>query len=459
MITGVLIGLGIFLFIFLISAIAWYRIVDPSEAHLVVTPNKKFVASPDDKVGTTKTYFAIPSWIPWVGRTIRKMDVTIKEIVVNQETYEKNQARYNVKSSTKYRITNVRVSAETFTNQKELQEQLMEVIRASVRAVTVKYDVVDARAKKQEMGDAIQKEMQDDLNKWGLTLINFQLVDFADTDKSKIISDISKRREVEIETETREMNAEKFKQAKIKEADADEKAKQREIKRDELVGIAKENQKQKVAEQEKIAETKRFDVVQVQIVQQAKIDKEKAIVEANQEKETQAILKEKMRLEGEGYRLKAEEEAKGNAEPIRQKGLAEAEAKEKLQDALNKFQPIALKVLVAEQIVAKDQAIGVATAEALQKASVKLFAGTEGDRAGFDFGKLIESMATSNGVSADAILNKVARPNDLGMKALGLGSLIENEPSENLEKPEKEKKPKVEEKPQPLPKSTKKGKK
>lgn len=86
-----------------LCAFSWYRIVDPSEAHLVVTTKGKFVVSPDDKVATNKrkTYFAIPSIIPFFGRAIRRMDVTIKELVVNQETYEINQARYNVKSSTK----------------------------------------------------------------------------------------------------------------------------------------------------------------------------------------------------------------------------------------------------------------------------------------------------------------------------------------------------------------------
>lgn len=58
------------------------------------------------------------------------MDVTIKELVINQETYEINQARYDVKSSTKYRIVNVGVAAETFVSQAELQEQQKEGLKA-----------------------------------------------------------------------------------------------------------------------------------------------------------------------------------------------------------------------------------------------------------------------------------------------------------------------------------------
>lgn len=419
-----LIGVGILVSLVLLSFT--YRIVGPSEAHLVVTPTKRFVVSPDEKVATDnrKTYFAFPHWIPFIGRAVRVMDVTIKEIVVEQETYEKNQARYSVVSSTKYRIDDVQTSAETFISDAELESQLKEVITASVRAITVKYDVVNARAKKQEMSVEINAEMADDLANWGLELTNFQLVDFQDTDESTIISDISKRREVEIQSLTREQNAEKVKQARIKEAESDEKARQREIERDKVIGEQEQIKAQKIAIEEKIAQEKHYSVVQVQTIRQAEITKEKAIVEAKQAKEQEAILREKKKLEGEGDRLREEEQAKGQSAPIREMGFAEAEAKEKLQQALNKFEDKAIIALVAEKIVEKEKVVGVETAQALSKADVKVFAGgskTDGD--GFELGKFISSMSVSNVGSADALLNKIARPNDLGLTALGLDSL------------------------------------
>ena len=311
---------------------AWYRVVPPSQAHLVVTPRTRFVASSDAKLGTQTTYFDIPS-IPFIGRKVRKMDVTIKELVVQQETYEKDQARFNVTSSLKYRITDVIRAAETFISADELEKQMQEIIRASVRAVTVKYNVVDARANKQKMSDEISKEISDDLAKWGLKLINFVLVDFQDTEDSSIISDISKRREVEIETETREMNAVKFKQARMKEAESEELAKRREIEKDERVAMREQNKLKKVAEEQKIAREKELEVTRVNQVKGAEIEKAKQIVVANQNRDVEKINKEQKRLEGEGDRDKAIEQAKGEAAPIREKGLAEAQAKEKLQAA------------------------------------------------------------------------------------------------------------------------------
>jgi len=283
---------AIILFVlFILVLVLMYRIVPPTEAHIVVGPTKKMVCAADEKVSTTidkegnvvdqgsKWYFHIP-----IIRTIRKMDITIKELLVEQETYEKNQARYMVKSSTKYRIKDVQRAAETFVSDADLQKQLNEVIRASVRAVTVKFDVVDARALKTKMTDEINSEMTDDLQGWGLELINFQLVDFQDTDSSKVISDISERREKEIQAQTREQVAEKEKQARVKEAEADEKSQEREISRDKVVGERKQQAIQAIKIQEKVAKEKELDVTRVQQVKTQQIEKEKMLVEANQRK-------------------------------------------------------------------------------------------------------------------------------------------------------------------------------
>ncbi|MCK4260658.1 MAG: hypothetical protein KAX49_16900 [Halanaerobiales bacterium] len=74
------------LFIIFIAILSkWYRIVPPSEAHLVVTPHKRMVCASDDslrKNGGKSTYFEIPKWIPFMGRAVRIMDITIKEMII-----------------------------------------------------------------------------------------------------------------------------------------------------------------------------------------------------------------------------------------------------------------------------------------------------------------------------------------------------------------------------------------
>lgn len=396
-----------------------YRIVPPTEAHLVTTQSGRFVASSDDSLSidgeqVKKAYFAIPSFIPFFGTQVRVMDVTIKEINLGQETFEKNQARFIVDTSAKYRIKNIKTAAETFSDDKEVEDQLKGVMASSVRDVTSKVDVIEARSNKQAMEDSVKKVMGKNFEAWGLELVNFQVVDLRDTADSKIISNISLRREKEIESDTRQQNAERIRLARVKEAESDEASRQREIERDQRVAEQEQIKNMKISEQEKIAQEKHYEVIRVQEVKTAEIAKQRAIIEAEQKRDYENIIKEQKRLEGEGDRLKQEEQAKGEAAPIRERGLAEADALNKKQEALNKFTPQAIQALTAEQVVSANKDIGVETAKSLGRADVKVFAGGDGSRPGFDLAALVSSMQNSNPNVASAFLNKLARPNDLG---------------------------------------------
>ena len=417
-----LVGLAI---LTVVLAVSWFRVVPSSEAHLVITPNKRMVCSSDTNFARNAgaSYYAIPTSIPFFGRIIRPINVTIQELVLEQETYEKDQARYKVSSSTKYRIIDVEKAAESFTDMSDLQNQLKEIVQSSVRSVTVKYDVNEARSNKEKMSDEIEKVITTDLGNWGIKLINFVLVDFKDTAESKIITNISQRREVEIASSTRQLNAERIKLARMKEAEADELSQKREIERDRVVGQQKQEKDKLIADKEKEAKESYYKVKQVEIVKQAEITKEAAIVKAYQDKETEKIIKETKQLEGEGDKLRAEQRAKGDAAPIREKGFAEAEAKMKLQEALNKFEDKAIRALVAEKIVEAQRDIGIAGAKALEKAEMKVFAGSDSG-GGFDIGKVISQTSVANSSTADAILNKLARSNDLGFSDLNVKEVV-----------------------------------
>ena len=409
---------AIFLGAFLIDLLRkMYIIVPPSEAHLVITPKERLVVSSDDAISIpkgTKTYFNFPPWIPIIGKNVRKLSVTIAEVIVEQETYEKQQGRYQVSSSTKYRIFDIQKAGETFINTESLERQLEEIIKSSVRAVTVQFNVNDVRSDKTKMEEAIRHEMEDDFSAWGLTLVNFQLVDFSDTEDSTIISAISEGRESEIVSKTRIEVAERNRGAREAEASADEKARTREILRDQVVGERSQEMEQAVSEKEKDAQEKAYDVIQVQTVRKAEIEKEAAVVEANQNKEVEKIKKETKQLDGEGEQLKLQAIAIGEAAKTKETYLAEAEGKEKLQEALNKFSPQAITALTAELVVDKDKTIGIAIAKALQSAHLKVFSGGQAGQQGFNLAQLLESTNFSNPDMAQALKNVMAKPHDLG---------------------------------------------
>ncbi len=217
---GLIIGIGAII-LFIIIAISLHRVVPSSQAHLVIrasgktgvySSNAKFRT---DNAGTS--YFQIPEFIPVFGMIVRPMDVTIKELNFEQETIEKGQARYNITSSSKYRIKDVIQAAESFIQDDDLSVQIKEIIQAAVRETTVLYSIENARAKRQEVSEKIHMSIVDDFAKWGVVLENFVLVDFIDAEGTTTVTDISLRREKEISATTREMNAEKEKSARIKE--------------------------------------------------------------------------------------------------------------------------------------------------------------------------------------------------------------------------------------------------
>jgi uncharacterized membrane protein YqiK len=403
----------IIILIILIGA-NFYVIVDVSEAHVVVTPKGKMIISSDPNISSKNWYIRIPKRIPFIGRSVRIIDVSVHETIIEQETYEKEQARYLVKSSTKYRVVDVAVAAETFRTPKELEAMLFEIIQSAVRAVTVKYEITTARAEKSKIESDICAEMSDDFKKYGLEIYNFNLVDFKDTPQSKAVSSISERREAQITSDTAIEVAGRLQASRVKQAEADQTASLRETEANQIKEQRVQESEMYIQKKRAESEKARLEVVQVQTIMQQNIDKEKAIILAEQEKVIAEINKDKLREEGAGQRLKLEEIAKGEAAAIRENLVAEAEGKQRLQEALSKFTPEAINAMVAPQVVEAYKLIGVASAEALKTADFRVFAGSGGE-SGFDIGKVISATMVSNEETAGAILNRISKPHDLGI--------------------------------------------
>ena len=74
---------------------------------------------------------------------------------------------------------------------------------------------------------------------------------------------------------------------------------------------------------------------------------------------------------------------------------------------------------MAQQIVTMQKEVGVAGAKALENAEIKVFSGgSDGDKAAFDVGKSLSALFVSNEGSLNSVLNRLARPNDLGINLI-----------------------------------------
>lgn len=373
-------------------------------------------------------YFKIPSWffIFRLGMKVHRIPLQIIDInVPDFLAFDKDRARFVCNIVAFVTVTKPMVAAKRFSGDMEkLQLDVAKVVQATTRDATTKKPIREIINDRDSIINTIRDPLTKALTHWGLELRDIELVEFRDPTPtgdeddttSHVIADISSIIEEQINSEARQKNAEQKKTAKVKEAEADEVSKKREIQRDEEVGVRKQQQEKQIFVQEKLAREAQLEVEKVQQVKTQEIEKERQIVEANQKKEVEIINKEQKKLLGEGDHLQKEEQAKGDAAATREEGLAEAAAKEALQVALNKFEDKAIRALVAEKIVEMQKIVGVAGAKALENADLRMFVGS--DEGGFDMGKMIASTMVANDSSAGSVLNRLARPNDLGFSSM-----------------------------------------
>lgn len=407
-----------------------YTIVPADYVDVVIQKGKMRVLSPHreyNKEGKA-AYFKIPGWffIFGLGMTVHRVPLRMITVdVSNFMAFDIERARFLCNIIAYVAVTDPVKAAQRFGGDvPELERQVAMIVTATTRGACTKKTIREIINNRQDIIGTVTPPLREAIVNWGIDLKDIELVYFQDPTKVEygesepphVIRDISSIIEEQINSEARQKNAEQRKIARLKEAEADEEARKREIQRDEEVSKREQVKDKAVAEYQKVAVAEQFEVRRVEEVKLAEILKQKAIVVANQDREVEEINKERKRLDGEGDRIYLTEKAKGEASPIREQGLADAEAKMKLQEALNKFRSEAIRALVAEELVEMQRQIGIETANALKEADVKVFAGGNTAKAGFDLGQMIESMSVASDSSAMAVLNRLARPNDLGFK-------------------------------------------
>jgi flotillin len=424
----VIIIIAILIFFAILAAM--YTIVPADYVDVVIQKGKMRVLSPHkdyNKEGRA-AYFKIPPWffIFGLGMTVHRVPLRMITVdVSNFMAFDIDRARFLCNIIAYVAVTAPVKAAQRFGGDvSELERQVGMIVTATTRDACTKKTIREIINNRQDIIDTINPPLRDAIGHWGIDLKDIELVYFQDPTKAEygetepphVIRDVSSIIEEQINSEARQKNAEQRKIARVKEAETDEEATKREIRRDEEVAKRQQEKDRAIAEFEKVALAEQFEVRRVDEVKMAEIMKQKALVVANQDREVEEINKERKRLDGEGDKIYLSEKAKGEAAPIREKGLADAEAKMKLQDALNRFGPEAIRALVAERLVEMQRQIGLETAKALTTADLKVFAGGDSARSGFDLGQLIESLDVASESSAVSVLNRLARPNDLGFK-------------------------------------------
>ena len=437
-VAAIALAIGAMLFFWIIGM---RRVVPVNEVHIVQT-RKNTVSY--GKGFESNTYYEWPSRIPLVGLT--KVMLPVSNFSINlpdYAAYDKERVPFIVHVMAFFRISDSNTAAQRVSSFDELQEQLTAIVQGAVRTVLAGHEIDQIMLDRSRFGEAFTKEVQPQLGSWGVEAIkNIELMDIRDAKESNVIHNIMAKRTSGIERESRLVVADNTRQAEMAEIAAKrevelsrqlaaEQVGLRTAEKDQKVGVANEQAAQQVKVQQRETAAKEMDVVQVKNVRGAEINREVAVIAAAQAKDVSIVqadaAKQVAIVQAEGTKqqtvLTAEgklEAARRNAEGISVEGTAKGAAETAILMA-----PVDAQIKLAEKIgsdkgyqeyllgvrnIEATQAVGVAQAEALKSAQVKVIA--NGGTPAKGLSNVMDLFSAGGGTQVAAMLEGLAQSDE-----------------------------------------------
>lgn len=338
-----LIVLGSVLVFLVVLSIALRTVVPTNMVHIVQS-KKKVISYGKDKEGGN-VYWSWPSWVPMLGVLVTKLPVNNFEIrLKDYESYDKDRVPFLIDVTAFFRITDTNKAAQNIDH-KILESQLREIVQGAVRTILASYTIDEIMMHRDKFSNSFTDAVTSQLQEWGVSPVkNLELMDIRDAKGSTVIENIMAKKKSFIERESRVEVAENMRvaqEAEIKAAQevdlkrvaAQQVVGERTAASEQAVGIALEKSKQSVAAEAAVTAEKDMEVIKVNTIKQAEINRNQAKIEA--------------------------EEAAFKADAILKEGHAQAEVRKQIFEADN-----ALEIRLTVQ---KETAIGVAQALASGK--------------------------------------------------------------------------------------------
>lgn len=415
------------------------RIVPTNEVHIVQSSKKTTSYGKD--TGNGNSYYEWPSWIPFLGVTKVKLPMSVFDLDLQAyEAYDKGRLPFVVDVKAFFRISDSNVAAQRVASFNDLHEQLKAIVQGAVRVILASNEIETILQGRSTFGEQFTREVAEQLTHWGVSTVkNIELMDIRDSNSSQVIKNIMEKKKSYIEMESRTEVAknkqlamtaevEAQKEVDLKKQEATQLVGLRTIEAEREVALQKEAKSQLVKEQEKLTKEKEMNVLEVEKLRAAEINKKMNIVTSEQQKQ-QAILaaeakRESTVLEAEGSKQTSILMAEGNleykrreAEGIALEGQAKAEAAKAMELA-----PVQAQITLAKEIgenssyqnylvtirrVEAEQAIGIAQAEALTKADVKVIANNGSATTGLK--NVMDIFSSKGGTEVAAMLEGLAQ--------------------------------------------------
>lgn len=443
-------------FVTLMLMFKWRTVVQTNVVHIVQSRKKTTSFGAGREAGNV--YYAIPPWVPAFGLTVTELPVNnFSQDLNDYQAYDKDRVPFNLHVTAFFRIANTDRAAERVAHFGALQEQLLLVMKGAVRKILASHDIHNIMVSRATFGQAFTEEVSAELESWGVVPVkSMELMDIKDANGSHVIADIMAKKTSHIEMESRVEVASNQQKAKTAEIDAartvelsaieakrttsladqdmqqavgERTAKQEQAvgvaraEQQKAVGVATEKAQQETKAQAAITKEKEMQIVSVQTQRQAEIQREAAIVVAEQQKKVTVTVAEgqleKTKLEAAGTEMTGA--AKAQAEKAMQ--LAPIQAQIELAKEIGNNANYQTYLVTLRQVEAS-QAVGIAQAEALKEADIKVFANTGdapsgitsvgdlfGTKGGLAVGAALEALkATKEGAAVAEAVARVVPP-------------------------------------------------
>lgn len=342
-------------------------------------------------------YYAWPSWIPFLGVIVTEFPESIFDVSLKAyDGYDQDRLPFHVDIMAFFRIADATMAAQRVSNFQELYTQLEAVLQGAVRRILSTNHLETIMQDRSNLGNEFTTEVNEQLKEWGVcTVKSIEFMDIRDKPNSHVIHNIMQKEESRIEKESRVRVAENNREAELAEIDAtrtvdvqkqdaEQQVGIRTAEKEKIVGIANERAQQEIQAEAVVTAERNMATNRVSSVKQAEITRDVAVVKAEQDQRTRVIeadadkqtkitiaegVLEATKKEAEG--TKAVGEARGAAEKALL--MAPVEAQIALAEKIGSDKGYQ-DYLISNRNVEANERIGVAQAEALSKAEVKVIA-------------------------------------------------------------------------------------
>lgn len=410
-----------------IVAMCYRVVVSTNDVHIVQSAKQTISYGRGEVAGNT--YYAWPAWMPLIGIKWISLPVSVFDVKLDSyAAYDKGRVPFAIDIMAFFRVTDSNLAAQRVFSFAELQAQLQGILQGACRTILASSEIEEILEGRSKFGEMFTKEVDHNLAQWGVQTVKMiELMDIRDASNSKVIESIMAKKKSLIDMQSRvevannqkiaqeaEINAQQS--VMVRKQEAEQMVGIRTAEKERVVGINNQVALQDIKEAEKVTAEKDMAVAQVQRVREAEIARQVQLVEADQVRQTTVIRSdaerqatvltaqgdlEKAQLHAQG--VKVEGEAAGAAEQAVLMAPVNAQitlAKEIGENA--NYQEYLIKIKVVE----KDQAVGIAQAEALKDADLKVIANSGSVNGGVN--SLLDTLSPNGGTQVGGMLEALA---------------------------------------------------